>query len=133
MTISLHKFGEFLIYCLNEKEHALSFDLPKEDNLQEIKKISSFLQKQTSTYLLVMTSQKEVGIGNDTLSRLVQIAGDSQAGIVYSDYLLKIDGGFKPCQLIDYQPGSIRDDFKFGDVFLFSTNAVNYCRSSGKR
>lgn len=124
MTQSFHKFGGFLFYALNDAEPPASLDLANANHLPEIKKLSSFLQKQTSSYLLVMNSRKEVRIENRALRRLMQITDDSQAGIVYSDYFLEIDGGLKHCTLNDYQPGSIRDDFNFGDIFLFSTDAV---------
>ncbi|MEQ8182114.1 MAG: glycosyltransferase family 2 protein, partial [Smithellaceae bacterium] len=46
------------------------------------------------------------------------------AGLVYADYFLETESGLIPRPLIDYQPGSIRDDFNFGDVLLFSTAAL---------
>jgi len=54
----------------------------------------------------------------------MQVAADSQAGLVYADYFLEEENELIPHPLIDYQPGSIRDDFNFGDVFLFSTDAL---------
>lgn len=124
MTPSFHKFGGFLLCALNDAKQAVSPGLTNENSWPEIKNFSSFLQKQTSSYLLVMPVGKEVSIENGALRRLMQIADDSQAGLLYSDYLLEIDGGLKSCSLIDYQQGSIRDDFNFGEVFLFSTAAV---------
>ena len=35
----------------------------------------------------------------------------------------KMDGVQKPAPVIDYQPGSLRDDFNFGSVLLFNANA----------
>lgn len=123
MTLSFYKFGRFLLYALNNANQFFYPDLINK-NLIEIKKLSSFLQKQTSSYILVMTAEKEIRIENSSLSRLLQIAYDSQAGLVYSDYFSETGSGLKSCPLIDYQPGSIRDDFNFGDVLLFSTDAV---------
>ncbi|MEN6621840.1 MAG: glycosyltransferase family 2 protein [Smithella sp.] len=123
MTQSLYRFGKFFIYTLNTSSEFFFLDSIKKDII-EIKKFSSFLRKQTSSYLLVISAEKEVKIETSALRRLIQIAEDSQAGLVYSDYFLESNGAIKSYPLIDYQPGSVRDDFNFGDVFIFSTDAV---------
>ncbi|MBX3433191.1 MAG: glycosyltransferase family 2 protein [Pirellulales bacterium] len=59
------------------------------------------------------------------LLRLAQAAEDSRAAILYSDYYdLQADGAATLHPLIDYQAGSIRDDFDFGRVVLLSRDAV---------
>jgi hypothetical protein len=60
------------------------------------------------------------------LQRLAQAAEDSGAAILYSDYSdLKADGTMTPHPLIDYQLGSIRDDFDFGHAVLISRAALS--------
>ena len=54
------------------------------------------------------------------LERMVQVADDSLAGIVYSDRFK--DGN--PYPAIDYQEGSLRDDFDFGPLMLFRTSVL---------
>lgn len=124
MTRSLQKFGNFLFYPLDDSKEAILQDHIDTAPREEIKILSSYLQKQTSSYLLILPADKKIRIEKSALHRLLQIAGDSQAGIVYSDYYLEDKSGLKSCPLIDYQPGSIRDDFQFGDLLLFSTAAV---------
>jgi hypothetical protein len=59
------------------------------------------------------------------LRRLLQAAEDSHSAIVYSDFVEQhADGSVVPHPLIDYQPGSLRDDFDFGHVVLLSQWAV---------
>ena len=43
--------------------------------------------------------------------------------MVYADHYQQIDGVQKTAPVIDYQPGSLRDDFNFGSVLLFNANA----------
>lgn len=65
-----------------------------------------------------------VGIGNRPATfyrggaeRLIQIAEDSDATMIYSFYRDVLpDGTLRDHPLIDYQPGSLRDDFDFGSV-----------------
>ena len=47
----------------------------------------------------------------------------TQAAMVYADHYQQIDGVQKTAPVIDYQPGSLRDDFNFGSVLLFNANA----------
>jgi len=55
------------------------------------------------------------------IQRLLSCAEDAKPAIVYGDYVeLKQDGSVEQHPLIDYQAGSIRDDFDFGSVLLFS-------------
>ena len=59
------------------------------------------------------------------LRRLAHVAADTQAAILYSDYFdQQPDGATTLHPLIDYQPGSLRDDFDFGQVVLLSRAAV---------
>jgi len=113
-----------VLYVLDKAEPAAPFDRINENPFQEIKNLSTFLQKLTKRYLLVVAAGKEIRIDDGALRRLIQVADDSQAGLVYADYFLEEENELIPHPLIDYQPGSIRDDFNFGDVFLFSTDAL---------
>jgi hypothetical protein len=59
------------------------------------------------------------------LRRLTQVAADSQAGMLYSDYFdEKSDGTVALRPLIDHQLGSVRDDFDFGHLVLLSRAAI---------
>lgn len=56
--------------------------------------------------------------------RLIQVAESTQAALVYSDYYKVIDGVLTPHPVIDYQTGSIRDDFDFGSVLAIRADLV---------
>jgi GT2 family glycosyltransferase len=124
MNPSFYKCGGYVLYVLDKTEPAAPFDRINENPFQEIKNLSTFLQKMTKRYLLVVAAGKEIRIDDGAFRRLIQVAEDSQAGLVYADYFLEEENELIPHHLIDYQPGSIRDDFNFGDVLLFSTVAV---------
>ena len=54
--------------------------------------------------------------------------------LLYSDYYQLIDGTLKANPVIDYQEGSLRDDFNFGSLLLYRTSAlkeaINSCNSN---
>ncbi|MGV8057953.1 MAG: glycosyltransferase family 2 protein [Smithellaceae bacterium] len=124
MTPSFYKFGEYLFYALNNAEQDVPIGLINDNPIQGVKNLSSFLQKISDPYLLAFTAGKEIRIDGGAVHRLMTIAEDTQAGLVYSDYFTQKENELIPRPLIDYQPGSIRDDFHFGDALLFSTAAM---------
>jgi hypothetical protein len=75
-------------------------------------------------YALVCTRNFPFKLGSHSLQRLLQVADDTGAGLVYSDYYETIDGKLVPCPVIDYQEGSLRDDFNFGSLLLYRTSAL---------
>ena len=79
--------------------------------------------KAASPYILLYTKPQPLLPGPWALERMVQVAGDTGAGLVYSDYYAMKEGKLHPNPVIDYQPGSLRDDFNFGSVLLFDTTA----------
>src|SRR4051794_5439309 len=82
-----------------------------------------WFEKTGSSHLLWVLSSR-VELFGSGLQRLAQVAADSQAAIVYSDYFDRQADGIKLHPLIDYQPGSIRDDFDFGQIVLLSREAI---------
>ena len=78
-----------------------------------------------ASHLLCVLSPR-VEITANGLRRLANVAADTRAAVVYSDFFdAAADGAATLHPLIDYQPGSIRDDFDFGHAVLISRAAVN--------
>lgn len=73
----------------------------------------------------VMTYSKGFPLdpGKFALQRMMQVCKDTGAGMVYSDYFEKKNEILSPHPVIDYQEGSLRDDFNFGSVILYNTVA----------
>ena len=74
-------------------------------------------------YLLFYTKSSPLQLDPYALERFVQIGNASSAALLYSDYYEIKTGQLIPHPLIDYQSGSVRDDFKFGSVLFFSTES----------
>jgi hypothetical protein len=66
----------------------------------------------------------EVEYGERLLERWLQVADDSGAGLLYADFREQRGGELTDHPLIDYQLGSIRDDFDFGAMVLISRRAA---------
>jgi len=75
-------------------------------------------------YILFLKSAHEVSIDSKALSGMMATAEKMRAGMVYCDFYDQNKEGKRLHPLNDYQPGSIRDDFDFGAMMLFSTKAL---------
>ena len=76
-------------------------------------------------YTLVSLSDREVEMMPHALRRMRQIAEDSDAALVFADYReILEDGSIENHPVIEYQPGSLRDDFDFGPVVLLNNADV---------
>ncbi len=94
------------------------------DNLQSSATVAQIVAKAEAEYVLIYTKTTVVGMGYFSLERMVKIADETNAGMLYSDYNNVQSGRFQPVPLIDYQEGSVRDDFDFGPVLLYRTEAL---------
>ena len=79
-------------------------------------------------YLLLYMKDVPAELGYSALDRILSIAGDSGADMLYSDYMEKISGTdgntvVRKHPLIDCQEGALRDDFDFGPVMVFRTSS----------
>lgn len=78
----------------------------------------------TGKFTLFYTKAFPLQPGPWAIGRLVQAAEDTGAGMVYSDYYALKEGKLQSNPVIDYQDGSLRDDFNFGSVMVFETAAL---------
>lgn len=75
-------------------------------------------------YTLLYTKYTTLELGMYAFERMIRIAEDSNAGMVYADHYQTTNGVQKNAPVIDYQRGSLRDDFDFGSVLFFNANAL---------
>lgn len=76
-------------------------------------------------YVLVQIGKRNIALDSWAEQRMINVAEQTNASIVYSHYREKNDDGTienHPC--IAYQSGSLRDDFDFGDVVLINTDIL---------
>ncbi|RIK82340.1 MAG: glycosyl transferase [Planctomycetota bacterium] len=95
----------------------------KAEDLRELPNVVEALRWFASTPArrLVWALSPRCELHAHGLRRLASVARDTSAALLYSDYFDRpADGGVALHPLIDYQPGSLRDDFDFGQVVLIS-------------
>ena len=77
-----------------------------------------------SPYVFFYTKYPTPRLGEHAQKRFLQVAQATGAVMLYSDYYSEQNGQPTAHPTIDYQPGSVRDDFDFGSILLFRTDAL---------
>lgn len=86
--------------------------------------VARVLDAATTDHILFIAPNEELEMGARSIERMLQQAVESGAALLYSDYKEDIDGQLTEHPLIDYQPGSVRDTFDFGAMFMVSKRAA---------
>lgn len=97
-------------------------DLINVEKLQSTEAMQAIAAHSDGTYTLLYTKRTALQLNLFALDRMVQIMEMTQAGMVYADHYQQVGGTLKPTPVIDYQPGSLRDDFNFGSLLLFRSD-----------
>ena len=94
------------------------------DSLYQTTTIQQIAKETKGDYCLIITKSTPLKLHYLALERLQQIAEDTKAGLVYADHYQLKDDKCVNAPVIDYQQGSLRDDFDFGSVLLFNSKAL---------
>jgi len=84
--------------------------------------INNLMRKTVTTYLLIINGSGDVDLSADAVKTFISTAIKTNAGLVYSDYYDKQENKLELHLLIDYQTGSVRDDFDLGPCFLVNAD-----------
>ena len=160
----------FIPYESDEQVMGTTQNLQADSNVQSInflrdknpfgtRAIRYIAETATAPYTLLYTKYDTLQLGYHALTRLLTIAEDSQALMMYSDHyqvkseelrvknksnnsednsnsdsssqsagaggtLFTLHSSLEPLRLIDYQLGSVRDDFQMGSVLFFRTEVL---------
>jgi hypothetical protein len=96
-----------------------------ETSMRESDTVRMMAEIAKTPYTLFFLKSQYIRMGFLALERMVQVAEMTGAGMVYADhYNVSLDGKRAEAPVIDYQMGSLRDDFDFGSAILFRTDAL---------
>ncbi|MDD4713799.1 MAG: hypothetical protein PHP34_10760, partial [Bacteroidales bacterium] len=107
-----------------QKDSALSCIFHAEANPNSAEGLLNIIQCTKEDYFILFNKPCLPVLGKFAIDRMIQVAEDSRAGMVYTDYHEIKEGLRKAHPLNDYQTGSIRDDFDFGPLLLIRTEAA---------
>ncbi len=97
-------------------------------SLRSTETLKSIADAVREKFVLLYTNDKPLEMGLFALDRIISIAEDTGADMLYADHYTVMEGEdgvarrFKH-PLIDCQKGALRDDFDFGSVLVFRTRS----------
>lgn len=94
------------------------------DRLESSNTIVSIVENTDADYVMICTRHTTIGWGNNTLERFLRVADDTDAVMVYADHYKMVEGKMEKHPVIDYQSGSLRDDFDFGSLWCIKAQAL---------
>ncbi len=89
--------------------------------------IRKVIDQASTKYLMFINGNRIIEINENGVENFISDADKTNAGWIYSDYNEKKGEKIFPHPLIDYQLGSIRDDFDFGQCFVINSELARHC------
>ena len=88
-------------------------------SLKSTETLRSISEAVHEKYLLLYLKDRPLEMGMLALDRIISIAEDTNADMLYADHYRIVDGQRLKHPVIDCQKGALRDDFDFGSVMVF--------------
>ena len=97
-------------------------------SLRATETLRSIAEAVSQKFILIYTKDKPLEMGMFALDRILSIAEDTKADMLYADHYTSSEGEDGMARrfrhpLIDCQKGALRDDFDFGSVLVFRTSS----------
>ena len=108
-------------------------EMLKVNNLTSTATIKAIAEHSDACVTLLYTKYVTLKFAPFAIERFVKILADTQSGMVYADHYNVTDKGADKAPVIDYQMGSLRDDFDFGSVMVFCAECFNKARFTCSR
>ena len=104
------------------------------DRLESSNTVSSIAENTDADYVIICTKATPIRWGLYALERFLRTADDTGAVMVYSDHNSVQEGKLEKHPVIDYQAGSLRDDFDFGSLWLVKAqNLLDYAAQQDRQ
>ncbi len=98
-------------------------DIVKFTNVNDLRE--HIFRSAPEEHILLQINDRKVEIPESSIRRMEELAGDIDSTLTYSHYRERMpDGSLTDHPVIDYQPGSVRDDFDFGSLVMLNTADV---------
>lgn len=108
------------------------------DRLESSNTITSIAENTDADYVIICTKTTPIKWGLYALERFLRTADDTGAVMIYSDHYSMVKdeslsqdgtsavGKLEKHPVIDYQEGSLRDDFDFGSLWLIKSQCLRF-------
>ena len=95
------------------------------DGLRSEPAMRSMAENVMADYAMMFLSDVPVSLGQYAIQRMTRVASETDAALVYADRYAVSSGQIEPHPVIDWQEGSLRDDFDFGSVVMINARLLH--------
>lgn len=95
------------------------------EGLRSASAMRSIAENVMADYAMMFINDVPVSLGQYAIQRMARVASETGAAMVYADRLAVAGGHVEPHPVIDWQEGSIRDDFDFGSVVMVKARLLH--------
>ena len=99
------------------------------DRLDSLDTLRMMAEHVTAPYLALSCDVRPFRLGQNALHRVAQVMDSTGASMLYADFNERVGESTVAHPLIDYQLGSVRDDFDFGPLLFFESASFKRCVS----
>lgn len=114
----------YLVGLPGEEPLPEGVELVASQSIASTKTLREIAALTDAPYTLIYTKFTTLSFGSFSLERMLAVAEDTGAGMVYADHFNQTGGVRTQAPVIDCQEGALRDDFDFGSVLLYKTSAL---------
>ena len=92
-------------------------------SLKSTDTLRSIAEAVSEKFILIYQKDMPLDMGMFALDRILAVAEDTKADMLYADHYRLVDGERRKHPVIDCQKGALRDDFDFGSVLIFRSSS----------
>ena len=113
---------------IHESEHCALALLPSICSSDDVSAIHQRLLALGAQYVVLQLAPGKLELTTQELMRMIVVLKDTGRRMLYADFRQTTER----CECIDYQEGSLRDDFDFGPVVLLKTDVFDCADDSSQ-
>jgi hypothetical protein len=114
----------FIVSDISSSEYLQQYNYLQSDSITNNTVFRNIYSECNTEFFLLIIGDIEINIDEKAISRFTEVAKSSLAGLIYSHYYERLDNTTIEYPTIDYQNGSIRDNFEFGPIMFFKKDSV---------
>ncbi len=111
---------------IQESEHCALAMLPAICSSDDVRAMRQHLLTLGAQWVFLQLAPGKLELTAEELMRMIAVLKDTGRRMLYADYRQVTER----CECIDYQEGSLRDDFDFGPVIILKTEAFDCVENS---
>ena len=88
------------------------------------RRLCEIVRRAHTPFILLNLTRRHISISETAISRISDVAADTGASMIYTDFIRVGGNGAEAVTLADWQPGAVRETFDFGDAVVINVERM---------